>query len=209
MRILADGWFSIAMFAVVGLVLALLISFIQPLRYSSSVRLLILQETGPSVDAYTASRSEELIAEKLSTIIYTTTFFDQVMNAGFDINQDIFPAREFDRREEWEDTVDATVSRGTGLLTVSAYHHDPNQAEQITLAVASVLSQQVGEYTSSANVRVRLIDAPLNSRWPVKPNILINGFSGVILGGLAGVAFVLFKAERIRRRHQLVHEEFI
>jgi capsular polysaccharide biosynthesis protein len=207
-KIIANGWVSIAAFAIAGLILALLISFIQPLRYSSTVRLLVLQDTGPSTDAFTASRSEELIAEKLSTIIFTTTFFNQVLNAGFDIERGQFPDDDFKRRQEWEDMLDATVSRGRGVLTIDAFHTNVDQAEQIALAVGSVLSQQANEYTSGGNVEVRMIDAPLNSRWPVKPNILVNGFSGLVLGGLAGTAYILFKAQKVQERHRLVHEEF-
>jgi uncharacterized protein involved in exopolysaccharide biosynthesis len=42
--ILWRGWQTVMMFAVLGLVLALIISFIQPLKYSSTVRLLVLQD---------------------------------------------------------------------------------------------------------------------------------------------------------------------
>jgi uncharacterized protein involved in exopolysaccharide biosynthesis len=70
------------------------------------------------------------------------------------------------------------------------------------------MTQKAQDYTSAEGVDVRLIDAPLNSRWPVKPNIPANGLSGLVLGGLFGVGFVLLQAERVRRRHQLVHEEF-
>lgn len=201
-----EGWQTILVFALLGLILALLLSFVQPLKYSSQVRLLILQDVGASVDAYTASRSEERIAENLATIVYTTTFFDQVMNAGFSINQDAFSEEDYKRRREWSRAVTATVSRGTGILTITAYHQDVEVAEQISRAIAFVLTQNVDRYTSGGNVNVNLVDAPLLSRWPVKPNVLINLFSGFILGGFAGVGYILLQAERLRRRHQFVHE---
>jgi uncharacterized protein involved in exopolysaccharide biosynthesis len=206
--VLARGWFSIALFALVGLVLSLIVSFVQPLKYSSTVRLLVLQDIGTNVDAFTASRSEERIADNLSTIIYTTTFFDQVLDSGFEIDESTFPVDDAKRRREWRKTVSATVSRGAGILTVSAFHQDVRQAEQLVRAVAAVLTTHVAEYTSGTHIEVRLIDAPLNSRWPVKPNLLGNGLSGLVLGGLFGTAYVLLQAERVRRRHQLVHEEF-
>src|SRR3989338_809996 len=111
---------TIASFAALGLVLALLISFLQPLRYSSTVRLLVLQNSDTTVDAYTLSRSEERIAENLSTIIFTTTFFDEVINAGFSIDPTTFPLQDYKRRQVWANTITATVSRGAGLLTISA-----------------------------------------------------------------------------------------
>lgn len=205
--VLFDRWKTIIAFAAVGLVLSLIVSFLQPLRYSSTVRLLVLQDIGTAVDAYTASRSEERIAENLSTIIYTTTFFDEVVNAGFSIDGDYFPEQDYKRRREWNKTVGATVSRGSGLLTISAYHPDVDQAEQIARAVGFVLTQNAGDFTSGSNVEVKMIDSPLNSRWPVKPNIPANLLSGIVLGGLGGIASVLWQYERLRRRHQLVHEE--
>lgn len=200
------NWHTVVMFGLLGLVLALIISFVQPLKYASTARLLILQDVGSGVDAYTASRSEERIADNLSTLVYTSTFFDQVMSAGFSIDESIFPDDPSKRRKAWGRTVKATVSRGSGLLSITAYHRDVTQAEQLVRAMAFVLTSQVGEYTSGGNVSARLVDEPLNSRWPVKPDVLANLLSGFVLGGFVGVAFVLLHSERVRRRHQFVHE---
>lgn len=198
---------TIGAFALLGLVVALLVSLLQPLKYSSTVRLLVRQDIGTAVDAYTASRSEERIAEDLATVVYTTTFFDDVINAGFSIDGTYFPEADYKRRREWSRTLDATVTRGSGFMTVSAYHTDVEQAEQVVRAVAFVLTQNAGDYTSGSNITVKLIDAPLNSRWPVRPNLLANGLSGLVLGGLFGIGFVLVQYEKLRRRHQLIHED--
>jgi capsular polysaccharide biosynthesis protein len=102
--------------------------------------------------------------------------------------------------------IDTAVSRGNGLLTISVYHTNISQAEQIVNAAAYILSQKADEYLSGSDVIVRVVDSPLNSRWPAKPNIPANVFSGLVLGGLAGVGYVLLQAERIKRRHQLSEE---
>ena len=206
-RELFRRWHTIVLFGLLGLVLALIVSFVQPLKYSSTIRLLILQDLGPSVDAYTASRSEERVAGDLSTIIYTSTFFDQVMASAFKINTTDFPKDDINRRRAWAQTVDATVSHGTGLLTVTAYNQDPAQAQQLVQAIAFVLTQNVKQYTSGGNVDMKLVDAPLNSRWPVKPNIIVNVVSGFFLGCLVGIIYLLLLFQKIRRRHQLVHED--
>ncbi len=206
--VLLDRAKTIGAFAAAGLVGALLLCVVQPLKHSSTVRLLVMQDLGSTTDAYTASRSEERIAENLSTRIYTTTFFDEVMGSGFSIQEKYFPSKDYKRRQEWAKTVDATISRGSGLLTVTAYHQEVAQAEQIARAVASVLTEKADEYTSGGGVQVSLIDAPLNSRWPVKPNILANAVSGAVLGGLVGMGFVLTHYEKIRRRHTLAREDY-
>ncbi len=204
---LMRGWHTVVVYALLGAILALLLSFLQPLKYSARIRLLVLQDTGASTDAYTASRSEERIAENLATIIYTTTFFDSVIDSGFGIDKQLFPSDDYKQRREWGKTVSATVSRGTGLLTVTAYHQSVDQAEQIARAVGFVLIENASQYTSGSNITVRIVDAPLRSRWPVKPNIAANAFSGFVLGGLIGVGYVLTESDRLRRRYQFVHEE--
>ena len=72
------GWSTIILFAVLGLVLAVVFSFLRPLEYSSTVRLLITQNVG-TVDAYTAARSAERIAEDLATITYTTSLASEII----------------------------------------------------------------------------------------------------------------------------------
>jgi capsular polysaccharide biosynthesis protein len=206
--VLTQGWFTIVLFGLLGLILALVISFLQPLKYSSTSRVLILQPASTSADAYTVSRSEERLAENLSNVIHSTTFFAQVLESGFSIDERTFPLEDAKRRREWRKTISATVARGSGMMTLTAFHEDVRQAEQIVRAVTQVLSEHAVEYTSATNIQIRPVDDPLNSRWPVKPNILSNGLSGIVLGALAGIAFLLAQTERIRRRHQLIHEEY-
>lgn len=204
--ILMRGWSTIVLFAILGLVLAVVLSFLRPLEYSSTIRLLIIQNVGV-VDAYTAARSSERIADDLSTITYTTSFYNKVMDAGFGIDESYFPEDDYKQRKKWNKTISTTVARGTGLLTIKAFHRDIEQAELIAHAIAFVLTNEGWTYTSGGNITVRLVDEPLNSRWPARPNLPANGFSGLVLGGLLGLAYVFAQTERIRRRHQLIHEE--
>ncbi len=198
-------WHTIIVMAAVGLLLGVVMSLLRPLEYSSTTRLLIIQQLG-AVDAYTASRSAERVAEDITNIIYTSTFFEKVMASSTQINQEYFPTDDQRRRTKWGKAVDATVTRGTGLLQIRVYHPDVSQAELIARALASVVVTEGWQYTSGGSISIQLVDEPLNSRWPVRPNIPLNAFAGAVLGGLAGVGFVILKAERIRRRHQLVHE---
>lgn len=202
---LAYFWHTIVILAAIGLLLGVVLSFLQPLEYSSTVRLLIVQQLG-AVDAYTAGRSAERVADDIINVIYTTTFFDKVIAASSEIDQKYFPTDDQARRKKWEKTISASVSSGTGLLTLTVYHTDVKQAELIARALSSVIVTEGWQYTSGGSINIQLIDEPLDSHWPVRPNIPLNAFAGLVLGGLAGVGFVLLKAERIRRRHQLVHE---
>lgn len=202
---LLDGWLTILLCGVVGMALAVLLSFVRPLEYSSTTRILITQELGV-VDAYTASRSAERIADDLASVVYTSTFFDKVMASGYNIDPTYFSDDEITRRREWEDAVSPSVSRSSGLLSITAYHPDVTQAEELAQAVAYILTTQGWTYTSGGNITVQVVDEPLNSRYPVRPNLLVNGFSGLVLGLLGGAGYLLIIAERTRRRHQFIDE---
>ncbi|OGL69900.1 hypothetical protein A3C17_04515 [Candidatus Uhrbacteria bacterium RIFCSPHIGHO2_02_FULL_53_13] len=198
---------TVLLFAVAGLLLGTVLSFVRPLEYRASTRLLITQGT-LSADAYTASRSAERIADDLAQIVFTSTFFEQVMDAGYNIDKDQFPPEETQgakRRKKWSRTVGASVTRGTGLLTVSVFHKDPKQARQIAEAISFVLTQRGWQYTSGKDITVRQVDASLVTKYPVRPNIPANAFVGLVLGALVGGVFVVVRADQEERRGRFMH----
>lgn len=203
---LVKEWTTILLAGVLGTALAILLSFLRSLEYSSTTRILITQELG-AVDAYTASRSAERIADDLANIVYTSTFFSKVLASGYDIDETYFSDDQITRREEWEDAISASVSRSSGLLSITAYHPDVTQAEELATAVAYVLTTEGWTYTSGGNITVQVVDAPLNSRYPVRPNLFVNGMSGFVLGAIGAAGYVLLASERLRRRHQFMHED--
>lgn len=203
---LLRNWRTLAFAGALGLVLAVLLSFVRPLEYRSTTRLLITQELG-DVDAYTSARSTERIADILSSVVYSTDVFDKVLSSGYPIDETFFPDDESKRRKQWEHAIVTSVSRSNGYLTIAAYHPDVSQAEELVRAVAYILSTDGWQYVSGGNISVRIIDDPLNSRYPVRPNLVVNGVSGFVLGVLAGAGYVLIMTERLRLRHQVVHEE--
>jgi capsular polysaccharide biosynthesis protein len=207
LRVLSRYWTTVMWFVIIGLILGVALSFIRPLEYRASSRLLITQES-VSADAYTASRSAERVADDLATIVFTTAFFDQVLSAQFNIDQSQFPSdegKEAKRRKVWRKMLATSVERGTGLLSIDAYNKDPEQARQVSQAIAFVLTQQGWRYTSGGNISVRLVDDPIVSKYPVRPNIPTNAFIGLILGGLIGGAYVLARSESMIRRKKFMH----
>lgn len=200
-------WSTVVLFAVLGVVLGVVLSFVRPLEYRASTRLLITQDV-LSADAYTASRSAERIADELSHIVFTSTFFDQVVTAGYNVDETQFSSEETQpakRRKQWVRMVDTSVARGSGLLTVNVFHQDPDQSRQIAEAISFVLTQRGWQYTSGKDISIRQVDAPLVSKFPVRPNIPSNAFIGLILGLLVGGTFVLVRAEQSERRHRFMH----
>lgn len=200
-----NAWPTVFLLSIFGCVLALLLSFTRTLEFSSTTKILIAPKLG-TTDAYTVGRSAELIADNLSTILYTSTFYDDVFNSGYDIDRTYFPDDVIKFRKKWNKVVSASVSRSSGILTIRAYHPDVTQAEEIARAVAFVLVTKGWNYVPGVDIAIQVVDEPVNSRYPVRPNLPVNAVSGLFLGLIGGSGFVLIRAERSRRRHQFIHE---
>ncbi len=185
--------------AAVAAILAALISLTQPLKYSATVRLLITERGTLSLDPYTALRSTELIADNLAQLAQTSSFFDRVLQSGYKIDAQYFSGTEQHRRKLWGQTVSANSVRGTGLLEITAYHPVPAEAIKIVSAMSLLLSTQGSDYIGR-DLTVRLVDAPLQSRFPVKPNIPLIMAVGALLGCIFASGRVWF-AHRRKRHH--------
>ncbi|MDO8505291.1 MAG: Wzz/FepE/Etk N-terminal domain-containing protein [bacterium] len=193
----------IILFAIGTAVLSGILSFTQPLRYSATIRLLITQKAAFTLDPYTAIRSTELLGENLAQLISTSSFLDRVLQSGYKIDAGYFrisdDRTERQRRKRWTQTIDAAQVRGTGILEITAYHPISDEALKIVAASAFLLSSQGSEYVGR-DITVRLVDAPLASRFPVKPNIPLNMAVGGLVGALVGSGWV-WAGHRRKRHH--------
>ncbi len=179
--------------AVMAAVLAVCFIFF-PLKYSATTRLLVLPKSSIGVDAYTAVKSAERVSENLAQIIYTTSFFEKVTKAGFNLDTGPFNVSEINKRKLWQKTVLPQALSGTALLSVTVFHQDKEQATNWASAIGYVLQTQGFEYTGG-NVDIKIVDTPVLSRFPVQPNFLMNGLLGLIFGAILGGAYVLFRYE--------------
>lgn len=175
--------------SLLGLLLAIGFSLLQPLKYSSTVRLLITQTNVTGIDPYTAVKSTERIAQNLQQVILTTSFFNAVV-ASESVDATYFPEDEIKRRNVWANTVETRVAAGTGVMSVIAYHPMRSQATAIAVRVAQEVANQAPNYFGYA-VRVQIIDDPLPSSFFAKPDFVRNGLFGAVLGFLVSSIWVL------------------
>lgn len=188
-RLFLRAWKLILVSTILGAVLALGFSFAQPLRYSSTERLLITQTNVVGIDPYTAIKSTERIGQNLSEIIYTSSFFNAVMSKA-QVDKTYFPTDEISKRTKWRNTIDANVVSGTGVMSIVAYHTDRTQATELAVRVAQEIVDIAPNYFGYS-VRVQIIDDPLPSRFFAKPDFLKNGLIGLVAGFLIGTAWIL------------------
>lgn len=179
--------------AILAAAAALLLSAFFPLKYSATTRLLIIPKPSLGVDPYTAVKSAERISENLAQIVFTTSFFDRVTRAGFNLDLSVFNnVSEIQKRKLWKKMVSPEVLSGTALLGITIFHQNKEQAQNWASAAAYTLQTQGFEYTGG-NVDIKIVDTPILSRFPVKPNFLMNGFLGLLFGGLLGMVWVAGK----------------
>lgn len=201
-----NGWPTVLLTAAIGIVLAVVLPLIaRPLEYSSTTQALITIKTDIA-DPYNATRSVEALADGMAGLVNASDVYNFVFNSGYDIDRTYFPTDPIKFRKLWARTIEASVVRGSGLLVIRAYHPDPVQAKEIANAVAFFYVTKGWEYTSGLGINVRIVDDPVTSRYPVRPNLPLNAVSGFFLGGLAGAGYLLIEADRVRRRHQIEHE---
>jgi capsular polysaccharide biosynthesis protein len=191
-RSLLASWRALVGLGIAGALLALAVSFLQPLQYSSTVRLLITQPGSVNVDAFTVLKSNERIAQNLSQLLRTSTFFENILAQAQGVDANYFPSEEYERRRAWNRAIATSVDTGSGLMTISVYHSDVNQARGLVVAASNEIAKQAPNYFGSA-IRVQVIDSPLDSRWFARPNFMNNAVYGLFTGIMLGILWSLLR----------------
>ncbi len=179
----------------VGLIVALvagLFTLLFPMNYRADAQVLIISKSRYGVDPYTVVRSAERVGENIAQVMKTNDFYEKVKDQkGYIIDWGYFDKRiERTKRKLWKKTISPNVVFGTGVLNVSAYHKDSHEALQLAGAAVDALASKGWEYVGG-DVTIKVVNDPIVTKWPVRPNIFLNmllGFMvGVLISGLGVV----------------------
>lgn len=173
---------------VVGIILAGVsgvVSALLPLEYRAEADVLVISKSRYGVDPYTIVKSAERVGENLAEIMTTDDFFEKVLEeAGTQIDASPFEnVSDRVRRRRWSQSVQGEVVYGTSVLKIRTFHTDPGSAAALAAGVASTLSSRGWEYVGG-DVDIRVVNNPAVSRYPVRPNIILNILGGFIVGVL-------------------------
>lgn len=188
----------IVAWALVFAVLSVVVSLFFPKQYSATSQVLIIARDKTGVDPYTQARSAERIGANLAQVMNTTDFYNKVMNSG---------ASTFDRepwknltdrqqRKKWTKDVRAAMVYGGSLMEINAFSYNQAEAVNLSNAITQTLASQGWEYLGG-DVAIKIVSNPLASRWPARPNMLINAGIGFLVGFFISGLWVL----RFRRKH--------
>jgi len=176
------------------LALTMILTLIQPLKYKTVSKILIIQNFSKETDPYAASRSNQYLSSVLSEVIRSNSFYQEVLNAGYEIEKTYFLQDGLvptDELTAWQRTVSSRPIGDTGVIQVDVYHTSREQAEQISKAVNFVMKARHQNYHGSGDrVSIKVIDDPNTSNFPVKPNIILNTGLALIFGLIFSLAYI-------------------
>lgn len=168
---------------------------VQSLKFGAESRLLIVQNANSGNDPYAVAKSNDYISSVLSSVVASNSFYHEVLNSGYNIDQSYFTSDIKKQMEKWQKTVAPTALSDAGIIKINVYHPDKNQAEQIALAINYTLKVKSAEYLSTGNrVDLKVLDQPTLSNWPVKPNIPLNLVLAIVLGFVFGLSYQYVKS---------------
>jgi len=71
------------------------------------------------------------------------------------------------------------------------------EANKIALAIASVLVNDYGEYYgTNTDTIIKVVNEPLVSDYPVRPNIITNGIVGLVIGLTISISWIIYQENK-------------
>lgn len=194
--LLARKKVTIFFIVIIFLILAIILSIIQPFKYGSSSQVLVIQNYA-NPDPYATSKSAEYLSNILAKVIYSNSFFNSVLGSGYFIDKNYFGQTIKDQMKIWNKTVSAKAVNDSGIISLNVYHTDRTQAELINRAVVYTLQTKHNLYHGGGDISIKVIDEPITSNYPVQPNLILNFGLSLVLGLIFSLAFVyLFPEEK-------------
>jgi capsular polysaccharide biosynthesis protein len=158
----------------------ILISLASTMKYSVKSRLLVVQNAS-SNDAYSLSKSNEYLGNLFSEVVYSSSFYDQVLDSKYNVDGNYFSGSYSDQVKKWQKTVSTKTQGDTGIIEINVYHPQVSEANKIALAINDILINNNQNYQGGQNVKINVIDQPMASTYPTKPNLPYN--AAAALGG--------------------------
>ncbi|MDP2586494.1 MAG: hypothetical protein Q8P32_01865 [Candidatus Komeilibacteria bacterium] len=178
-----NWWRIYLVYPLIAAVLAVGLTLLQPLEYRANSQILVIHKILPNLDAYSAARASEKLSQNLAEIIGTASFVAVLQETQPIVPLNFLEVDEAKKRQQWERKVEARAVNS--LLEISVYDPVPQNAVNLNYAIIQTLLAQGDEFHGGGeNIRLKLVNPPLSSRYPARPNFLLN----LILAGLTGLA---------------------
>lgn len=195
LSIFRQGKRTLIIFAILGLLIGFVFSITKPLQYRSQASVLVIPDPRVNQDGYQATKSAEKYALTLSSVMPTMSFYNKVIAQNPAIAV-LFSKDQNKQRKEWQRDIQVQAVPETGILRLAVYNHEKENAQEILTSVVSVLEKEGPAYLGgNSAVMIYMIDSPLATSIPVRPNYPLNMLGGIVTGLLVGAVIVFVRAE--------------
>jgi capsular polysaccharide biosynthesis protein len=186
-------WVTLAVLAI-----AVVFTISQPFQYSTKTKLLIIQDS--ATDPYSISRSNEYLGRLYGEVAYSSTFIDLVKKSNFGIDYNYFTFNQNQMAKKWKHDIRVQAVGDTGVINITVYHQNPAQSQALALGVTKVLMTENYNYQGINNTtKISVIDQPMTSNYPNRPNLILNLGGGLILGLLISLFWISVFPKREKR----------
>lgn len=203
---LKKKWKAIIFLVNFALFIGLGLSLIQPFLYRTNFSILIIQDNKEDSDVYTSIKSADKLGILLQRIVKTTDFYDTVMSSGFGVSKDDFSNIESKKREQWNNMIESSLIQDTGILDFNVYYKNRAGAEEYAKAIIhSLINDGSKFYGATDFIKFRVIDTPLTSLRPAKPNIIFNAGFSICIGFILSMMYIYFTTTE--KRKDVIYDE--
>ena len=197
MPVFIRKWKTFFVWGILSAMLFTLLSLLFPLEYRADAGVYIISKSRYGVDPYTVVKSAEQVGQNIVQVIKTQDFFDKVMaRSGATLDKSQFEnVSDRVRMKRWEKAIDGSVVFGTGVLNLSAYSTQPAQAKLLAASIVDTLVEQGYEYVGG-DVTIKVVNKPIVTRFPARPNVPLNAAIGFVLGSILSAIFITNKTRK-------------
>lgn len=192
-------WKIYLAYPLIAVILAVGLSLLQPLEYRANSQILVIHKILPNLDAYSAARASEKLSQNLAQIIGTASFVTTLLETQPIAPQNFLSFDEAKKRQQWEQKV--VTKAVNSVLEINVYDIEPQAATNLNHAIIQTLMAQGDEFHGGGeNIRLKLVNPPLSSRYPARPNFALNLLLAVIVGLALAYLHVYLKFNRPLKR---------
>ena len=124
-------------------------------------------------------------------MIYSSSFFEATVKPEYRIDTAYFGDTLKKRLSTWRKTINVKPVQDYGIISIKVYHPDKDQADKIVQAIHYSLITNGSYYHGLGDeVTIKVIDKPVVSDWPVKPNLPLNFGVAILLGIVLGLIHI-------------------
>ncbi len=153
---------------------------------------LVVQDKDGDQDYYSISKSVEYMSKIFSQAIYSDLFIEEAVKTG-KMSAEFLPFDKKRRLKEWSKIVKTDRNPEVGIISVTVYGDNKNDALRISEAIAEVFATKSYLFRGSGiNMDVRKLSGPITDNNPTPEEILLVIVGGFIVGFMACLLWLLY-----------------